>query len=201
MEPGTKRIAFGGLALAVIAWGAIEAWWPAAPAPQAEVRNAEGLSAIPEVASRPRTLEPSATATASDPGQAIAAVLVGCFRGTTPAGDAIVERYRVASDGAIEGEFEQTSADGSGVFRERMRIAPSDGVWRYHPSPNGVPAAVSFALVEHGGGALRFANPAHDFPQTIAYRRAGGNLITEVDGIEEGAPDHDSYTTTAEPCR
>lgn len=200
MQPGTKRIAFGGLALAVVAWLAIEAWLPEAPEPAPEARDAGGLAPIPEVAARPP--RPAPTAPAADPHRAaIESVLVGCFRGIREDGAVLTERYVLAADGAFEGEFREVNHDGTPAFHETLRIARDGVAWRYHPAPFGKPAAVSFALVEHGAGVLRFANPAHDFPQSIAYRRIGPTLETGVDGVEDGVAKSDAYSTQAEPCR
>lgn len=202
MQPGTKRIAFGGLALAVVAWGAIHAWWPEVPAPAPEARDGDGLKPIPEVATRAPRSAPAAPTAAPDAQRvAIEAVLVGCFRGMREDGAVLTERYWLATDGAFEGEFREVNHDGTPAFHETLRIARDGDGWRYHPAPFGTPAAVSFALVEHGNDALRFANPDHDFPQTIAYRRRGDELATEVAGVEDGAAKSDSYTTRREPCR
>lgn len=202
MQPGTKRIAFGGLALAVVAWVAIDAYLPDGSAPRHEPRGAGGLAPIPEVAPKARPAAPSdaPTAAADAPRAAIAAVLVGCFRGLREDGAVLTERYWATPDGAFEGEFTEVNHDGTPAFRETLRIAPDGAGWRYHPAPDGVPAAVSFALVAHDAGSLRFANPAHDFPRSIAYRRVGPTLETRVDGVEGGAAKSDAYSTQAEPC-
>jgi hypothetical protein len=201
MQPGTKRIAFGGVALALLAWFAIGAWLPDEPAPSPATRNADGLTPIPEIAPRASRPKPTDAATgAIAPGDAIAAVLVGCFRGTTTTGTTVVERYRRATDGEIEGELAETAADGTPIFDERMRIAPDEGVWRYHPAPGGVPAAVSFALVQHAADALRFEELAHDYPQVIVYERHDAELTTRIEGVEGGATKREVYTTRAEAC-
>lgn len=205
MQPGTKRIAFGGLALAVAAWLAIDAYLPDGPAPLPEPRAAGGLAPIPEVAPKARRAPPRdarpAAAAADAPRAAIAEVLVGCFRGLREDGAVLTERYWATPDGAFEGEFTEVNHDGTPAFRETLRIAPDGAGWRYHPAPDGVPAAVSFALVAYDEGSLRFANPDHDLPRSIAYRRVGPTLETRVDGVEGGATRSDAYSTQAEPCR
>lgn len=202
MQPGTKRIAFGGLALALVAWFAIDAFLAEAPAPLSEPRGAGGLAPIPEVAPRARRGAPAPVpATVPDAQRAaIAAVLVGCFRGLREDGAVLTERYWATAAGAFEGEFTEVNHDGTPAFRETLRIAPDGAGWRYHPAPDGVAAAVSFALVEHSKNALRFANPRHDFPQSIAYRRVGATLETRVDGIEGGVAKSDAYSTQATAC-
>ena len=49
----------------------------------------------------------------------------------------------------------------------------------YHASPEGRPA-VRFQRVEGGPGWIAFANPAHDYPQRIAYRRSGDTLTATI---------------------
>ena len=48
MAPGTKRIAIGGLVLALVAWAAIDAYLPEELPPAPEPRSAEGLKPIAE---------------------------------------------------------------------------------------------------------------------------------------------------------
>lgn len=199
MQPGTKRIAVGGVALALAAWVAIDAFLPEPPPPAPAPRDAAGLTPIPEVA--PRKPRPAAAAPhAAEARAALEAVLVGCFSGMREDGARLTERYAFAADGALEGEFTEVNHDGTTAFHETMRIAPDGAGWSYRPAPGGTPAAVSFALTAHSTTELRFANPAHDFPRTIVYRRIGPSLETRVDGVEGGVPRSDAYSTQAEAC-
>ncbi|MGZ8337776.1 MAG: DUF6265 family protein [Allosphingosinicella sp.] len=81
------------------------------------------------------------------------------------------------------------SRSGSGVaLREFafLRIAPGeDGVPVYLASPGGRPA-VPFRLVSRDGTSATFANPAHDFPQRIAYRRAGETMVATISTSDGG---------------
>ena len=65
---------------------------------------------------------------------------------------------------------------------EFMRIALDDaGKPVFWGSPGGS-SAVAFGLVEEGPNGATFANPRHDFPKRISYRREGDLLIATVSG-------------------
>lgn len=69
---------------------------------------------------------------------------------------------------------------------EHLRLqAGDDGVPVYWGSPFGRPA-VPFRLVESGPGLAVFANPAHDFPQRIVYRREGRTLKATISASDGG---------------
>jgi hypothetical protein len=65
---------------------------------------------------------------------------------------------------------------------EFMRIALDDnGNVVFWGSPGGS-GAVPFALVEESADTVTFANPRHDFPKRISYRRDGDTLVATVTG-------------------
>lgn len=67
---------------------------------------------------------------------------------------------------------------------EFMRIAiDADGGVVFWGSPGGS-AAVPFKLVEASATTVTFANPQHDFPKRISYRRDGDLLTATVTGDE-----------------
>lgn len=67
---------------------------------------------------------------------------------------------------------------------EFMRIAlDPDGKVVFWGSPGGS-GAVPFRLVEESASGATFANPQHDFPKRISYRRDGDRLIATVSGDE-----------------
>jgi len=193
VDPGTKRIALGGLVLAVLAWALIQAALPRTEPQAPEVDRAAGLSPLPEHETKRRTkLAPPSV-------DALAAVMVGCFAGERGDGGRLQERYRVVG-GAIEGEVDERDRHGDRRFHETLRIVRDGDRWSLRPAPGGVPAAVAFALVEHGAGRLRFAAPDHDYPRTIEFERRGTTLTTRVDGVEGGLARSDRYSTVAGVC-
>ncbi len=72
-----------------------------------------------------------------------------------------------------------------GTQFEFLRIAPNGEGLAYLASPRGKPA-VAFQLVESAEGHAVFANPEHDFPQRITYRRDGDTLTARVEARRDG---------------
>ena len=65
---------------------------------------------------------------------------------------------------------------------EYMRIAPDQsGTLHFYGSPGGEPA-VAFRLESAAADTIAFANPAHDYPTRIAYRREGERLVATISG-------------------
>ena len=66
------------------------------------------------------------------------------------------------------------------VFYEVLSIRRNaDSVWTYSAHPSGQ-APASFMAVESGQSSVVFANPNHDYPQEISYRRNGGRLSATI---------------------
>lgn len=72
-----------------------------------------------------------------------------------------------------------------GTQFEFLRIAPHGDGLALLASPSGKPA-VAFELVESAEGLAVFANPEHDFPQRITYRRQGDAMTARVEAQREG---------------
>jgi len=70
---------------------------------------------------------------------------------------------------------------------ETMRIAVVDGRVTYLAQPSGQ-AAAAFHAVTISDSTVVFANPAHDFPQRISYRRMahGDSLLARIEGARAG---------------
>lgn len=121
-------------------------------------------------------------AAAPDGGLDALAWLAGCWRGeggggrneecwTPPEGGMMLGVNRVISDRGTQFEF--------------LRIAPEGGGVALLASPGGKPPVV-FPRVDGGEGFVVFANPSHDFPQRIAYRRDGDALTVRVEAERDG---------------
>ena len=74
---------------------------------------------------------------------------------------------------------------GGRKFHEFLRIADTPEGFSYYASPGGKPAT-EFKLKEQAERRVVFENPAHDFPQRIAYWREGERLCAEVSGTAKG---------------
>lgn len=67
---------------------------------------------------------------------------------------------------------------------EFIRLEPgADGVPVYLASPGGRPP-VAFRLIEADATSATFANPAHDFPQRIHYRRDGDTMTATISAAD-----------------
>ena len=77
--------------------------------------------------------------------------------------------------------YSHTSVGGEMVHHELLRIWRRGGELSLLAAPSGQ-APASFALVESGAGHAAFANPSHDFPKRIEYRRDGDRLVARISG-------------------
>ena len=78
-----------------------------------------------------------------------------------------------------------TVRDGRASFEAlHIRIGADDRLV-YVAQPGGA-APVAFALADLEDGVAVFANPDHDFPQRIVYRRDGRRLTARVEGEIDG---------------
>ncbi len=66
------------------------------------------------------------------------------------------------------------------TFEEKLSIVIKDGDVYYVADTPQNPQPVHFKLTESSDTGFVFENPAHDFPQKIAYRRDGNKLNARV---------------------
>ncbi|MFY8094951.1 MAG: DUF6265 family protein [Niveispirillum sp.] len=117
---------------------------------------------------------------AADPGIDDLSWLSGQWVGQD--GDRRIEEHYMRPAGGIILGMSRTVRPGKPAQVEFIRIGPdADGHLAYHAHPMGQSPA-SFALVESAPGLAVFANPQHDFPQKITYRRAGDSLTATIEG-------------------
>ena len=95
-------------------------------------------------------------------------------------GRVIDEVWLPEAGGALVG-MSRTVRDGKTESFEFMRLVPQGKDAGFHVQPNGAPATV-FAIVERDAQRVRVANAAHDFPNTIEYRREGDALHAWIAG-------------------
>lgn len=99
-------------------------------------------------------------------------------------GRVVEEIWTAPAGGTMIGAGRTVSGDKTKFF-EFLRIVEKDGTLVYIASPRGG-ATTEFAMSASGESSVTFANPKHDFPQKITYRRDGEKLCARVEG--EGAP-------------
>ncbi len=91
----------------------------------------------------------------------------------------------VAAGPALLGVGFTTTAASTSWF-EVLIIAEVDGVLTFTALPGGQ-EAVDFSLAESGPESVGFANPAHDHPQRVRYRRRGDALLAEIESARSGS--------------
>jgi len=100
-------------------------------------------------------------------------------------GEASIEELWLARGGQML-NLATTTRGGMLLSFEYTRIEPRAGGVVFVAQPGGGPP-VEFALVELDRQRVVFANPAHDFPQRVAYWRDDAGLHAEIAGPgEEG---------------
>ncbi|OYQ32374.1 hypothetical protein CHU95_16355 [Niveispirillum lacus] len=101
-------------------------------------------------------------------------------------GDRRIEEHYMRPAGGIILGMSRTVRPGKAPEAEFIRIGPdAAGQLAYHAHPLGQ-APASFALIESMPGLAIFANPHHDFPQKITYRRTGDSLTATIEGPVKG---------------
>ena len=102
--------------------------------------------------------------------------LVGCWATRDKSAQ---EVWVADSDRSLAG-FGVTISESAVAFYEVLSIKQSDdGSWTYTAHPSGQESA-SFVAVEMSEKSVVFANPNHDYPQEIRYRREGNQLYAMV---------------------
>ena len=112
--------------------------------------------------------------------------LAGCWRidGTEPGSG---ELWLPLAGQSMAG-VSRVVKDGKSVNLEFMRIVIGDnGVLQYVAQPIGQ-KETSFEAVDVGPDSAAFVNPAHDYPQRIAYRRLDAeSMLGSIDGKRGGS--------------
>jgi hypothetical protein len=124
--------------------------------------------------------------------------LEGCWqlvRGTTTT----VERWLAPANGEMAGES-WTIANGSERPGEMLRLLTRGDTLIYQASPAGQ-ATTQFRTTSSTGSEVIFANPEHDFPQRIVYRRVGpDSVIARIEGDRAGRRQPVSYPYAKVAC-
>lgn len=112
------------------------------------------------------------------------AFMAGCWELRTPT-RVTHEQWMAPLGGVMLGMSRTVVRDVAREW-EFLRLDVSDGVVTYLAQPGGRPATPFPASVVTDT-SVTFANPAHDFPQRILYRRAGADsLIARIEGDQGG---------------
>ncbi|MDA8018060.1 MAG: DUF6265 family protein [Thermoanaerobaculia bacterium] len=128
------------------------------------------------------------TRSEDSPGLSQLAFLVGSWRAES--GGTTLEELWMSARGGVMLGLNRTVIP-NGIQWEFLRLEETvgdDGDRKivYWASPGGAPPT-PFTLAEVGPGHAVFANPGHDFPQRIIYRRTGEQLRARVEAGEGDA--------------
>ncbi len=112
--------------------------------------------------------------------------LAGCLE--MKKGSLVVEEHRMAPRAGTMLGMSRTTSEKGLVEYELTLLRERDGTLVYEAHPSGQPVA-AFPATVTAGDSIVFADPAHDYPQTIGYRRAGpDSVIAWIDGVSRGRP-------------
>jgi hypothetical protein len=108
--------------------------------------------------------------------------IAGCWSGAR-GGERFTERWTVA-DGATLLGVAHTLKGGTLSAFEFLRIVVRADTLVYIAQPGGAPPTeFAAAPAERSASAITFANPTHDFPKRVGYRRPRPNGLTAwIDG-------------------
>jgi len=132
-----------------------------------------------------------AAALAPDPALGPFAWLTGTWA-TRDSGPLTLEHWQPARGGVMLGSG-QAIGDGRTLSAEAQRIVAGPPIalvaW-----PDGAAQPTTFVLAAVGPQEVAFANPGHDFPQRIHYRRTGSALAVTLTGVANGETRTIGYT-------
>ena len=100
--------------------------------------------------------------------------LQGCWRSTSP--QATIEEHWMAPRGGTMLGMGRTVRGDRMTEYELVLITAEEGRLSYKAHPSGQPSA-TFVSTTASDSSVVFENPAHDFPQTVGYRRQGADRL------------------------
>ena len=113
--------------------------------------------------------------------------LAGSWKISTANG-VITENWTVVNDSTLAGNSYFTPTGKDSVLQETLSLEYRQGSWTYIPivarQNNGQP--VRFPVTFTRSSEFIAENPAHDFPQRIAYRRIGDAVFASIEGRRNG---------------
>jgi len=110
--------------------------------------------------------------------------LAGCWEQRS-ATRVTTEQWMPPAGGTMHG-MSRTVSGASTRAWEWLRIAPHEGRLAYIALPSGQ-KETAFAATTVNDTLAVFENPAHDFPQTISYRRVGSDsVVARITAVTNG---------------
>jgi hypothetical protein len=110
-----------------------------------------------------------------------------------------VTEYWTAVEGGTMLGLSRTVVAGKTTEWEFLMIRGGPKGLQYVARPSGQAEAV-FTAATASPTEVRFENPAHDFPKTIAYRRSGDSMVASVEGSMNGQTRRIDFPYTKVGC-
>lgn len=100
----------------------------------------------------------------------------------------IIEQWQITNDSTLSGKSYFVKNGTDTIPQETIELAFRGGEWHYIPTVKNQNNAqpVSFKVIFLKGTEFISENPAHDFPQRIAYRRIKNQLLASIEGKKNG---------------
>jgi hypothetical protein len=100
----------------------------------------------------------------------------------------IVEEWHIADDSTLTGRSYFVKNGTDTIPQETIELSYRKGEWYYIPTLKNQNNAqpVPFKIIFLKGTEFISENPAHDFPQRIAYRRIKNQLFASIEGRRNG---------------
>ena len=100
----------------------------------------------------------------------------------------IMEQWQLVNDSTFKGTSVFIKNETDTIPQESIELVYRNGEWYYIPTVasqnNGQP--ISFKVIFLKGTEFISENPAHDFPQRIAYRQIKNQLFASIEGWKDG---------------
>ena len=125
--------------------------------------------------------------------------MAGCWE--RRAGTRLVEEQWMAPRGGLMLGVSRTTRGDTLVEFEALRIEEAGDTLVYVASPSRQ-ATTRFRAAGVQGDTVRFEDPAHDFPQRVAYvRRGADSLLAWIEGTQGGRPRRVEFPYARVECR
>lgn len=111
--------------------------------------------------------------------------IVGTWQRETSRG-MMFENWKIINDNFWEGKSFRLAANDTIILEKLSLVIIDDNIF-YVPVVSHNPGPVYFRMIEQSNDKIVFANPEHDFPQIIIYRKiSDDSLHARIEGINEG---------------
>lgn len=118
---------------------------------------------------------------APSPGQPDLDWMAGYWLQCSP-GREVAELWTTRRGGVLLGMSVTEGRQAFGFEQVRIETTYDGATMQYVARPRGAEAETMFRMSRAGSQEAVFDNPAHDYPQRIAYRREGDVLIARTEG-------------------